>query len=146
MAADEEEAAFFREGDPGKGAGDLVAFDLDAPKHASLDFPQLTEVLDDGVAVCRELDSVLGVGFCEDASQDVAALFGVFDPLAIDIVDIDISRRVPGDTGTCRVIGPGIFRDPGIVAAFLSGYVRREAVDDLEPDPFKQPALGRDRS
>ena len=117
MAADEEESAFFGEGNPGQRSSYLVAFDLDAPKHASLDFPQLTEVLDDGVAVCRELDAVLGVGFCEDASQDVAALFGIFDPLAVNIVDIDISLRVPGDTGTCRVIRPRVFRDSGLCPA-----------------------------
>jgi len=90
-SAHQEDAALFGEGEPWERTVDLVAFDRDAGESASLNFSVLAQVLDDSAAVCRELDAEFRVGLFADASQDVAALLGVFDSLAIDIVDIDIS-------------------------------------------------------
>ena len=86
--AHEADASLFGEGDPRQGAADLCALDFHAAKSASQDFLLTAKVLDDGVAVCRELDRVLCVTLGLDASQNVAPLFGVFHSPPETAIDV----------------------------------------------------------
>ncbi len=107
--ADEVDASLFSEGEPAEGAGEFITFNADTAKGASPDMSFAPQVLDDGMAVCREFDAVLGVRLAFDASQNVSPLFGIFDAPTESAVDIHIASFIKGYPQGRGVIGVGIF-------------------------------------
>ena len=87
-------ASLCGKGEPAQSTRELVGGNFYTAKRASLDIFLTPKVLNDRISVCRKLDAVIDAGFGVDASQDVAALFGIFDTRAVSAIDVKIARVV----------------------------------------------------